>query len=128
MFLLQVSLFQGMSFKRVPLYLSLPYVATKSRLERELAEAVREEGDTPPETPSAGVEEDIVGSDSDSEGGDEGTVAGVPAGAGHSNSIEASLWSLDMMTSSTMETSVYETEVRKNLNRGRMPRVGSQKV
>ena len=83
-------------------------------MERELAEAVREEGDTPTETPSTGVEEDTVGSDSDSEGGDEGTGAGVPAGVGHSNSIEASLWSLDMLTSSSLETSVYETEVSRS--------------
>ena len=63
--------------------------------------------------PSTGGEEEVVGSDSDSECGEEGTGANVSAAIGHSNSIEASLWSLDMLTSSSMETSVYETEVRR---------------
>ena len=96
-------------------YLTISPLATKTRLERELAEAVRDEGDNRPgdvaRNPSGSGEGEEVGSDSDSDCG------GVAGGGGvgmlqHSGSLEASMWSLDISaTSSLLETSTYETEV-----------------
>ena len=82
--------------------------ATKSRLERELAEAVLEESDQPDHASSLiGSSEDLP-SDSDSECGD----APYPLPIQPSNSIEASLFSVSLSAPSSVETSVYEdTEV-----------------
>lgn len=83
--------------------------ATKSRLERELAEAVMEDNDKPDHASSSlvGSSEDLP-SDSDSECGD----VPYPLPIQHSNSIEASLLSVNFSAPSSVETSVYEdTEV-----------------
>ena len=84
------------------------HTATTSRLERELAEAVQEEGDQKKATrDSSPTSDEDPGSDSDSECGEN---SGPPLET--VNSMEASLWSLDLSASSSMETSVYtETEV-----------------
>lgn len=60
-------------------------------------------------------EEETVGSDSDSERGEDGRVGGgsiSPNVLLQSNSMEVSLWSLDVSMPSGMESSVYDTEVR----------------
>ena len=88
---------------------SLPPVATKTRLERELAEAVRDEGDNGPDNPSGGGEGEDVGSDSDSDYG--GGGGGMGGGTYHNESMEASMWSLDVSATSNLETSACETEV-----------------
>ncbi len=82
-----------------------------------MAEAVLEEENPSDDTgdhPGGSLEEEEedVGSDSDSECGD-GSVQGMGgSGTGQvSGSLEASLWSLDISATSSMETSVYETEV-----------------
>lgn len=85
-----------------------PPVATKSRLERELAEAVQEEEN----------EEAVRSSSPCSDGGDPGSDSDeeqqshpllvVP----QTSSIEMSLWSLDASATSSMDTSLTaETEV-----------------
>ena len=57
-----------------------------------------------------------MGSESDSDVGEEWRGGGVtsmfPGGILHTNSMEVSLWSLDISMPSGMETSVYETEVK----------------
>lgn len=82
-------------------------IATKSRLERELAEAVQEEGS----------EEAVRSASPCSNGGDPGSesdedqphpLLSVP----QSSSIEMSIWSLDASATSSMDTSLTtETEV-----------------
>ena len=92
-------------------YLSVSiHAATKTRLERALADAAREENDTPADMPPGDEEDKNVGSDSDSECGDVMGGRQMPPSFMYS-SLEASLWSLDMSATSSMETSVYETEV-----------------
>ena len=85
-------------------------------MERELAEAVRDEGDNGPgnmaRNPTGSGEGEEVGSDSDSDCGGVGGGGGVGTTLYHSGSLEASMWSLDISaTSSVLETSTYETEV-----------------
>lgn len=55
-----------------------------------------------------------MGSDSDSDYGGAmgGGGGGVGGGAYHNESIEASMWSLDVSATSSLETSACETEVR----------------
>ena len=95
--------------------LSLPS-ATKHRVERELAEAVKEDDTTSEGGRREGEveeEEEEVGSDSDSEAEGEGKGSGTVSAQSlqQSSSLEASMWSLDVSVASGMETSVYETEV-----------------
>lgn len=91
--------------------------ATKFRLERELAEAVLEEGEEAgKEGTLSPLSDDNVDSESDSECGDELFRRGGPPPSSsqqqqQTNSMEASMWSLDMSaTTSSLNTSVYETE------------------
>lgn len=96
-----------------------PPSATKTRLERELAEAVLEEGERPNDmgdNPSGSPEqeEEEVGSDSDSEC--EEVMMEAAGGPNTGGNLEASLWSLDLSASNVMETSVYETEVGEELS------------
>ena len=86
--------------------------ATKSRLERELAEAVQEDENSV-EAGAAQSGEVDPGSDSDSDCG-EGPYPFAPSQPPLQpvNSLEASMWSLDISASSSMETSGYsDTEV-----------------
>ena len=108
----RLSLYTHSSKSGEDFYSSLPLVATKTRLERELAEAVRDEGDNGPDNPSGSGEKEDVGSDSDSDYG--GGGGGMSGGAYHNESIEASMWSLDVSATSSLETSVCETEVSLN--------------
>ena len=98
-------------------------VATKQRLEQELAEAVQDDGDSTGGGGDSGdsvkgEEEEEVGSGSDSEVEGEGQGDGrggsllSPGGMLQSvNSLEVSLWSLDVSLPGGMESSIYETEV-----------------
>ena len=85
------------------------YVATKSRLERELAEAVQEEGS----------EETVHSTSPSSDGGDPGSDSDQDQphpymGVSQLNSIEMSLWSLDASATSSLETSITaDVEVRR---------------
>ena len=117
---------------------SLSPVATKTRLERELAEAVRDEGDNGPDNPSGSGEGEDVGSDSDSDYGGPmgGGGGGVGGGAYHNESLEASMWSLDVSATSSLETSACETEVslysgihfKGNQRTYQMPRVQNSQL
>ena len=82
-------------------------------MEREIAEAVLEEGDTPDDVIGTASGNEDVGSESDSESGEVMVGGQHPQGIQYSGSMEASLWSLDMSASSGLETSVFETEVRR---------------
>ena len=84
--------------------------ATKQRLEHELAEAVQEDHESTGsgETSSRGEGEE-EGSGSDSEGEELGAE---PLPVSVQNSLEMSIWSLDVSLPGGMESSVYETEVR----------------
>ena len=86
--------------------------ATKQRLEQELAEAAQEDhrdqsGGSGGDASSRGEgEEGGSGSDSEREAG--------PLPVQMQNSLEMSVWSLDVsLPPGSMESSVYETEVRK---------------
>lgn len=85
-------------------------VATKQRLELELAEAVQEEDSIGSGDTSTKGDEKEEGSGSDSEGEEEGK-GGLPSGAHMQNSLEMSVWSLDVSLPSGVESSIYETEV-----------------
>lgn len=99
-----------MNTHKCPLY-CLPHphvcVATKSRLERELAEAVQEEGS----------EETVSSPSPSSDGGDPGSDSDQDqprpyVGVSQLSSIEMSLWSLDASATSSLETSTTaDTEV-----------------
>ena len=96
--------------------------ATKTRLERELAEAVQEEDEASPEAAKAreangGHAE--PGSDSDSDFGEGPYPFALQQPSKEIvNSLEASLWSLDLSAASSMDTSGYtDTEVTKNLHK-----------
>ena len=95
--------------------LSFTVAATKQRLELELAEAAQEDqvstgsGDT-----GSRGEGEEVGSGSDSEGEGEGREM-QPSGNQMQNSLEMSLWSLDVSMPSGMESSIFETEVYTEL-------------
>ena len=90
--------------------------ATKTRLERELAEAVQEEDESLAETTKTqngdGDGAD-PGSDSDSDFGEGPYPFALQQPTGEIvNSLEASMWSLDLSAASSMETSGYtDTEV-----------------
>ena len=93
----------------------ISFPATKTRLERELAEAVQEEDETSPESAKAranGGDADL-GSDSDSDFGEGPYPFALQQPSKEIvNSLEASLWSLDLSATSSMETSGYtDTEV-----------------
>ena len=84
----------------------LYYIATKSRLERELAEAVQE-NDTvgTPRSVSPSSDGGDPGSDSDQDN--------QPFSVPQISSIEMSLWSLDASATSSMDTSITaDQEVR----------------
>ena len=94
-------------------------VATKQRLEQELAEAAQEDhrdesGGSGGDTSSRGEgEEGGSGSDSEREAG--------PLPVQMQNSLEMSVWSLDVsLPPGGMESSVYETEVRNTHMYGRL--------
>lgn len=94
------------------MFLSL---ATKTRLERELAEAVQEEDEASAEATKFQANGGNVdpGSDSDSDFGEGPYPFTLQQPSGEIvNSLEASLWSLDLSATSSMETSGYtDTEV-----------------
>ena len=89
--------------------------ATKTRLERELAEAVQEEDEASAEAAKAqanGGDAD-PGSDSNSDFGEGPYPFALQQPSREIvNSLEASMWSLDLSATSSMETSGYtDTEV-----------------
>ena len=91
--------------------------ATKQRLEQELAEAAQEdEGSVGSGDTSSKGEGEEIESGSDSEGEGEGRESGKqPTGTQMQNSLEMSIWSLDVSIPSGMESSVYETEVNSSI-------------
>ena len=111
-----ICLFKEDLFSFLSLSLSLPLsLATKQLLEQKLAEAVQEEGDScagDGVRGGEGGEGEEVGSGSDSEAEGEVRRSVAPSVLlQSSNSLEMSLWSLDISVPSGMEMSVYETEV-----------------
>ena len=91
-----------------------PTTATKQRLELELAEAVQEDHESTGsgDAASSRGEGEEVGSGSDSEGEERGRgTASLPPGTDMQNSLEMSMWSLDVSLPSGIDSSIYETEV-----------------
>lgn len=84
------------------------YTATKSRLERELAEAVQDDSEDERRSTSPCSDGGDPGSGSDNEY----TSGGVPPvmSSNSTNPMEMSLWSLDASATSSLDTSVT-TEV-----------------
>ena len=80
------------------------------RLEQELAEAVQEDH----ESASSGGEASSRGDAGDEGSGSDSEAEGVEPGSLPTpvqNSLEMSVWSLDVSMPGGMESSVYETEV-----------------
>lgn len=88
------------------MFLSIP-PATKSRLERELAEAVQENSEEDfSHSPSPCSDGDDPGSDTDED------QPHPFASTGNQNiSIEMSLWSLDASATSSIDMSIYTEDV-----------------